>query len=109
MKIRLLLLLLLALPLTALADDVSQPAAQAGQEFKQAGKDLGHGEVGDSFRQIGHGFRDGAKTTGHAIRKGAKVTGHAIHRGATDTGHAIDKAVDGDGSAKTSSTPAPAK
>ncbi|HVT35478.1 MAG TPA: hypothetical protein VHE37_07840 [Nevskiaceae bacterium] len=79
MKTYWMLAALFVLPLAASADDVSQPAAQSGQEFSQAGKDIGHGNIGDSFKQIGHGFRDGAKTTGHAIRKGAKATGHAIH------------------------------
>ena len=85
MKTGLLAVMLLALPLYAMADDVSQPAHQAGEEFKSAGKNLGHGNVGEGVRQIGHGFRDGAKTTGHAIRKGAKATGHAISGGAKST------------------------
>ena len=73
--------LLLALPLGALADestDVSGPAAQAGNDFKNVGKEWGKGNVGEGFRQLGHGFRDGAKTTGHAIKKGAKKTGEAL-------------------------------
>lgn len=69
---KLLPVMLLALPLYALADestDVSAPAAQAGQDFKNVGKEWGKGNVGEGFVQIGHGFRDGAKTTGHAFKK----------------------------------------
>jgi hypothetical protein len=43
------------------------------QDFKTAGKDVGHGAT-----KVGHGFKRGAKEVGHGFKRGAKDVGHGF-------------------------------
>jgi hypothetical protein len=49
------------------------------QDFKTAGKDVGHGA-----KKVGHGFKRGGKDVGHGFKRGAKDVGHGFK-------HAADK------------------
>jgi hypothetical protein len=51
------------------------PRDSVKQDFKTAGKDVGHGA-----RKVGHGFKRGAKDVGHGFKHGAKEVGHGFKR-----------------------------
>jgi hypothetical protein len=58
------------------------PKDSAKQDFKTAGKNVGHGA-----KKVGHGFKRGAKKVGHGFKHGAKDVGHGFKHGAKDVGH----------------------
>jgi hypothetical protein len=49
------------------------PKDSVKQDFKTAGKDVGHGAT-----KVGHGFKRGAKHVGHGFKRGAKDVGHGV-------------------------------
>jgi len=51
------------------------PEDSVKQDFKTAGKEVGHGA-----RKLGHGFKRGGKAVGHGFRDGAKDVGHGFKR-----------------------------
>jgi hypothetical protein len=53
------------------AQDAPKPSVK--QDFKTAGRDVGHGA-----RKVGHGFKRGAKNVGHGFKKGAHDVGHGF-------------------------------
>jgi hypothetical protein len=56
------------------------PRGSVKQDFKTAGKDIGHGA-----RKVGHGFKRGGKEVGHGFKRGAKDVGHGVkHAGDKD-------------------------
>lgn len=58
------------------------------QDFKTAGKDVGHGA-----RKFGHGVKRGGKEVGHDVKHGGKEVGHGFKDGAKDVGHGFKRAV----------------
>jgi hypothetical protein len=55
------------------------PKDTAKQDFKTAGKDVGHGS-----RKVGHGIKHGAKSIGHGFKHGAKDVGHGFKHAVKD-------------------------
>ena len=53
------------------AQDAPRPSVK--QDFKTAGKDVGHGAT-----KVGHGFKRGGKAVGHGFKRGAKDVGHGF-------------------------------
>ena len=55
----------------------AQDAPRAGvkEDFKQAGRDVGHGA-----KQVGHGVKRGAKEVGQGVKRGAKEVGRGFKR-----------------------------
>jgi len=75
---RLLRLGLLALPLALTACNANGARAQG--DFNSAGNNLGQGNLGSGFNDIGKGFSDGANATGDAIVHTAHEVGDAFSR-----------------------------
>jgi hypothetical protein len=64
------------------------PEDSVKQDFKTAGKDVGHGA-----RKFGHGVKRGGKEVGHDVKHGGKEVGHGFKDGAKDVGHGFKRAV----------------
>ncbi|GLR67605.1 hypothetical protein GCM10010909_22860 [Acidocella aquatica] len=75
---RLLSLCVLALPLALTACNANGARAQG--DFNAAGNNLGQGNIGSGFKDIGAGFSDGANATGDAIVHTAHVVGDGLNR-----------------------------
>jgi hypothetical protein len=71
-------LCLLALPLALAACNPNGARAQG--DFNAAGSNLGHGNLGSGFNDVGKGFSDGANATGDTIVNSAHAVGNSFNR-----------------------------
>ena len=66
-----------SLAFATLGAQEDRPRDSVKEDFKTAGRDVGHGA-----RKVGHGIKRGAKDVGHGVKRGAKDVGHGFKRAA---------------------------